>query len=113
MPISPDRYMTVEECAAVLRMTVAGFRRLCYHGTVPCSKIGRRYLIKTADFERWLADREADRGSSGPVELAGGRVHPAGSGGPASGGALLAAARPRFTDDDPLPGSMEYIRRRV
>jgi len=67
--------MTVEECAAVARMTVAGFRRLCNDGKLRCSKVGRRWLIRTADFQAWL-EGQAVKPADGPVRLAGGRELP-------------------------------------
>lgn len=75
----PDEseFMTVEQCAEVLHMTPAGFRRWCWEGKVPCTKVGRRYLIRTVDFQQWLDDREA-KPAPKPVVLAGGRVHPGG-----------------------------------
>ena len=76
MPVpKPDDYMTVEECAAVARMTVAGFRRLCNDGKLRCSKVGRRWLIRTADFQAWL-EGQAVKPADGPVRLAGGRELP-------------------------------------
>ena len=69
---SPEEFMSVEECARVVRVEPAQFRRWVKDGKVPGVKIGKRWLIRTVDFRAWLDER----GKPKPVALAGGRVHP-------------------------------------
>jgi excisionase family DNA binding protein len=72
---SPEEFMSVEECARVVRVEPAVFRRWVWQGKVPGVKIGRRWLIRTVDFRAWL-DEQGKPKPGEPVALAGGRVHP-------------------------------------
>jgi excisionase family DNA binding protein len=72
---SPEEFMSVEECARVVRVEPAQFRRWVKDGKVPGVKIGKRWLIRTVDFRAWLDERGK---RAEPVALAGGRVYPGG-----------------------------------
>ena len=67
---SPSEFMSVEECARVVRVEPAVFRRWVWQGKVPGVKIGRRWLIRTVDFRAWLDEQGKP---AEPVVLAGGR----------------------------------------
>lgn len=53
---SQDRYLSSEEVAERLRCTIQQIPR-----DIPCNHIGRNYIYKLSDVEKFLSDRKAFR----------------------------------------------------
>jgi excisionase family DNA binding protein len=50
-----DEYLTVQEAAAVLKLSIETVRRYVRSGKLKSTKLGRQYRIKRADVDALLA----------------------------------------------------------
>jgi excisionase family DNA binding protein len=57
-----DRFFTVAEVAARLRVSTMTVYRLIKAGELPAVRIGKSYRIRTDDLDRYLADRYTEAG---------------------------------------------------
>lgn len=52
------RYLTLEEATTILPVAPITLRRAIKAGELPAYRIGRRLLIKPADFDAWIESRK-------------------------------------------------------
>ncbi len=54
-------FMTPEEVADLLKVSIYTVRRWINQQAIPAYKVGRGWRIETAEFERWLRDNRHGR----------------------------------------------------
>jgi len=52
-----DEFMNTEDIAKILKKNVATIQRWCREGELPAAKLGRTYMVRKQDFERWYKDK--------------------------------------------------------
>jgi excisionase family DNA binding protein len=58
MDVMPEEFMTVEEVATLLRLSVETVKRLLRQKQIPGYKIGGTWRIDRSDFAEYLAKRK-------------------------------------------------------
>lgn len=67
------RFMTPEEVADLLKVSIYTVRRWINQQSIPAYKVGRGWRIGKGEFERWLEDNRHGAGMSARQEVAQGR----------------------------------------
>lgn len=52
-----EEFLTPEDIARMLRRNIATIQRWCREGELPAARIGRHYLVRRADFEKWFESK--------------------------------------------------------
>ena len=63
-------FLTPEEIADLLKVSIYTVRRWINQRTIPAYKVGRGWRVETAEFERWLRENRYERGGdTGAVSI--------------------------------------------
>jgi len=61
------RFLTVPECAALLRVTPGYIYHLTAASRIPCFRVGRRVLFDLDELTQWLRFESRHGGQNGPT----------------------------------------------
>jgi excisionase family DNA binding protein len=64
LTIEPGDFLTIEETARLLRLTISGVQRLRDREHLPAYKVGARWLFNRHELALWLGARRID----GPMQ---------------------------------------------
>ena len=69
------KHYTRKECCEILRCTYPTFHNLVNRGVIPITKLGRKTLIPTAEFDKIVASGELTRYKHHPLKSDGGHTN--------------------------------------